>query len=853
MTNTRDTGKARLPALPAVSAQDPSLRNWISAVAERLEVREGSRGNPFERAVTLRDLEAATAGLVQITDAGRPDPNAASTIPLGNGLSASINIDRFVESIRNTRLFRDLIKRLDDSTRFDGLASEIRTVLLRSIADEASKRGADIQRVDTKIEDTSRSLAMTVQEITAALGNNAAGIREVQAAYVNSTQATATKVTQLQVSLGNYYQDGSAGRVSLEQQLTTQASFVGGLRAQYTLKVQAGGALAGFGLAASEVNGVPESAFIISADKFAIVSPSYSGGLTPNPSANNVPFGVDAAGIYLNNNVYVRGQMRVDTGGKTLADGLRGSLDIAAAGIAWSDSTARQAIWGALGNADTATTNNHLVIGDAVTVSGLNFVETRYWTGGAWAIPGVILNGNLLVNGSVAAGKIDTRGLTIRDAAGNVIFGAGSGLDWGLVVGSGRPESGATVGASLGHVAVSAVAFTTEFADTTGWTNLSGGGEWVAIANTGSIGGNALQLGNSSGDDQAWLARTSLTIPFNPAKLYRLRARVYAFGGTAGQFFLGLEAFKGDGTTVISRTGQELTGPNARTSAPMHWVAANERVLPQDEWVELEAYVRGHGGAGSGELSVNPAAPVTMRTGTAFISPAIVANWNNKAGRVLVDYCIVDEVTYTAPSLQGKITPGNASTWIADAAIGNAQIGNAAIGTAKIQDAAITTAKIGVAQVDTLQIKGDAVIVPVVATATSVASIQVWWTTLITAPWVNPLGGRAVVQVSADAVGGSSWGGGYGAEGEGGSFTYGPVAFRVVRRAANGATMTVADFGESTGKYFCFSEVWNGDVQYFLQARLTGYNYSPDVVDPGVIGIQGQVKHRTILVLGAKR
>lgn len=451
MTYTRDTGKARLPALPAVNAQDPSLRNWISAVAERLEVREGSRGNPFERAVTLRDLEAATAGLVQITDSGKPDPNAANTIPLGNGLSASINIDRFVDAIRNTRLFRDLIKRLDDPTRFDDLASEIRTVLLRSIADEASRRGADIQRVDTKIEDANRSLAMTVQEITAALGSNAAGIREVQASYVSSTEATATKVTQLESSLGNYYQDGSTGRVRLEEQLTTQANYVNGLRGQYTLKIQAGGALAGFGLAASEVNGVPESAFIISADKFAIVAPNYSGGLTFNPSANNVPFGVDTNGIYLNTNVYVRGQMRVDTGGKTLADGLRGSLDIAAMGTAWSDNTARQAIWTALGKSGSATDNNHLVIGDAVTISGTNFVETRYWTGSAWGIPGAIINGNLLVNGSVSAGKIDTRGLTIKDAAGNVILGSGAGLDWGQVVGAGKPESGATVGAKIGH------------------------------------------------------------------------------------------------------------------------------------------------------------------------------------------------------------------------------------------------------------------------------------------------------------------------------------------------------------------------------------------------------------------
>ena len=76
MNYTRDTGKARLPALPAVNAQDPSLRNWISAVAERLEVREGSRGNPYERAVTVREM----VGLGLAGVGGRGDMVAASAM-----------------------------------------------------------------------------------------------------------------------------------------------------------------------------------------------------------------------------------------------------------------------------------------------------------------------------------------------------------------------------------------------------------------------------------------------------------------------------------------------------------------------------------------------------------------------------------------------------------------------------------------------------------------------------------------------------------------------------------------------------------------------------------------------------
>lgn len=69
------------------------------------------------------------------------------------------------------------------------------------------------------------------------------------------------------------------------------------------------------------------------------------------------------------------------------------------------------------------------------------------------------------------------------------------------------------------------------------------------------------------------------------------------------------------------------------------------------------------------------------------------------------------------------VTGSNASTYIANAAIGAAQIADASIGTAKIGDAAITSAKIGDAAVDTLKIANNAVTVPVGATVQSDVSL----------------------------------------------------------------------------------------------------------------------------------
>ncbi len=359
---------------------------------------------------------------MQILEQDRKPGPGETLIDLGGGLSATVQIDRFAQAIIDSALFRSLAKTLDDPTRFDHLAKEIRDELVRSIADEAAKRGAEVRDLQTIVQTNERSFARQVREVTASLQQASAGIRATQAAWSDGQRAMATNVLQLQASLGRYYRDGTPGRASLEQEMTVLASYSDGLRAQYTLKVQAGGALAGFGIAAEERNGQTTSAFIIMADKFAVVAPNYSGGLLRTPRPQDVVFGVDGNGIYLQNNVYVKGNLRVDGQGRTLADGMRGSVLLSASGSYWSDATARQAVWQALGNGGSAPNNNHLQVGDAVTITdGGAFTQTRHWMGYYWAIPGAVLSGDLLVDGTVAARKVDTRGLTVRDSAGNII------------------------------------------------------------------------------------------------------------------------------------------------------------------------------------------------------------------------------------------------------------------------------------------------------------------------------------------------------------------------------------------------------------------------------------------------
>jgi hypothetical protein len=103
----------------------------------------------------------------------------------------------------------------------------------------------------------------------------------------------ASAVKQVRIS------DGLSS-VALEQRFTAQRGTNNTLLGQYSVKIDNNGHVSGFGLSSTEVNGTPTSAFIIRADKFAIVDPaSGANNLTNSPSADTVPFAVDGGAVYI--------------------------------------------------------------------------------------------------------------------------------------------------------------------------------------------------------------------------------------------------------------------------------------------------------------------------------------------------------------------------------------------------------------------------------------------------------------------------------------------------------------------------------------------------------------------------
>ena len=109
----------------------------------------------------------------------------------------------------------------------------------------------------------------------------------------------ASAVKQVHVS------DGLSS-VALEQRFVAQRNTNNDLFGQYSVKIDNNGHVSGFGLSSTAVNGTPTSAFIIRADKFAIVDPaSTANNLTNSPSVDTVPFAYTSgsqdvpAGVYI--------------------------------------------------------------------------------------------------------------------------------------------------------------------------------------------------------------------------------------------------------------------------------------------------------------------------------------------------------------------------------------------------------------------------------------------------------------------------------------------------------------------------------------------------------------------------
>ncbi|WP_323175803.1 phage tail protein [Neisseria cinerea] len=219
------------------------------------------------------------------------------------------------------------------------------------------------------------------------------GLQEVRG-KVQVVQHTLTQATGDIKSLGERITAAESTADGNKATVQTHARSINGLEAQYTVKVDVNGKVAGYGLATTPKNGTPESKFIVNADRF---------GIGATGKADVFPFVVDTQ----KNRVGVNGELVVN--GKAIID------DLNAGAISGDKITANTLDANRLkaGSVTAREIGANSVTADKMNVTSLSAVSSNLGsiTGGNLNIGNgkfsVTENGVLTANDAVIRGRIE--------------------------------------------------------------------------------------------------------------------------------------------------------------------------------------------------------------------------------------------------------------------------------------------------------------------------------------------------------------------------------------------------------------------------------------------------------------
>lgn len=166
--------------------------------------------------------------------------------------------------------------------------------------------------VNERIKNANEDRKRDIQTLTSRLDTAQQSVTETKAT-VQVVQTTLAKTTGDIKSLGERITTAQSTADGNKATVQAHAKSINGLEAQYTVKVDVNGKVAGYGLATTPKNGTPESKFIVNADRFGIGAPG---------KADVFPFTVDTQ----QNRVGVNGELVVN--GKAIIDRLNvGDID----------------------------------------------------------------------------------------------------------------------------------------------------------------------------------------------------------------------------------------------------------------------------------------------------------------------------------------------------------------------------------------------------------------------------------------------------------------------------------------------------------------------------------------------
>ncbi len=341
---------------------------------------------------------------------------AANTAAIQSEATTRANADSAEATARQTLAARVTDAETDITAAQSAITTEAST---RATADSAlssqitaltatvGTNTAAITTESTTRANADSALSSQITALTSTVNTNTAAISTEATTRANADSSLSSQISTVSASAG-------ANTTAIQQEATTRASETGNLFSKYTVKIDTNGYVSGFGLASTANNATPFSDFIIRADRFSISSPSGPGISPVTPFiVTTSPQVIDGttvpAGVYIDG-AYIKGGT------------IKGSAIEA----------------GTITGTKLIDVSANKITGAALAAT--SYIESAAYIAGTqgWKIHanGTAEFAAASIRGQLTASQIDTRGLTIKDANGTVLFGSGYPLSYSSITGT---------------------------------------------------------------------------------------------------------------------------------------------------------------------------------------------------------------------------------------------------------------------------------------------------------------------------------------------------------------------------------------------------------------------------------
>ena len=375
--------------------------------------------------------QAVISSAVTAEESARQDADSATTQQLNVAVSQYQHNAASIFSEQTTRASADEAVAQQVSTvasslgdAFAGIQSEatVRTVedsalaqQINAVVAQSGTTAAAVQSEATvrTVEDS--ALAQQINAVVAQSGTTAAAVQTETTVRANADSSNASLITSLTSTTGD-----NAAAVQTEASARAAADDV--IEAKYTVKVDVGGHVAGYGLIANANNGATVSEFGIRADQFFLAPPTIAQNSAPASAARYVGMSwVDTD----NNDLH-----RYWSGTAWVVDSPSLPFIVRTSPTTINGEAVPAGVYIRDGFIQNGTIVNAQIGDAAIDNAKIDNINADKINAG-------FIDAARIEAGSIDANMIDSRGLSIKDAAGNIILAAGSPLGLSNVSGLG--------------------------------------------------------------------------------------------------------------------------------------------------------------------------------------------------------------------------------------------------------------------------------------------------------------------------------------------------------------------------------------------------------------------------------